>query len=86
MHHLPDGYLGNPADDLALGDLVREHIRLLTSAEKRAYWTQVLEEDLELVRNYVPWKASRHPDLTQWGAEQGKRVSYDEGAIYYYER
>lgn len=37
VHHLPDGYIGNPADELALGDLVREHIRQLTSPGKRAF-------------------------------------------------
>jgi hypothetical protein len=52
-HHLPDSYIGNPADELALVDLVREHIQQLTSPGKRAYWTDELESDLELVRNYV---------------------------------
>ena len=86
VHHLPDGYIGNPTDDLALGDLVREHISKLTSTERRIYWTQEWEEDLELVRNYVAWRASGHPNLVQWGTGQGKRVSYDLGATYYYEK
>ncbi len=86
VHHIPDGYIGNPADELALGDLVREHIQQLTSPGKQAYWTDKLESDLELVRNYVAWKESGHPNLVQWGAEQGKRVSYNGGATYYYER
>lgn len=84
VHHLPDGYIGNPDDDIALGDLVREHICQLTSAEKRAYWTDELESDLELVRNYAAWRASGHPNLVQWGEEQGKHVSYRGGATYYY--
>jgi hypothetical protein len=86
VHHLPDGYIGNPADKLALGDLVREHIQQLTSPGKQAYWTDELESDLELVRNYVAWKESGHPNLMQWGAEQGKRVSYNGGTTYYYEK
>lgn len=86
VHELPTGYIGNPTDDLALGDLVREHIYQLTSPEKQAYWTDELESDLELVRNYVAWRASGYPNLVQWGIEQGKRVSYNGGATYYYEK
>lgn len=82
VHHLPDGYIGNPADELALGDLVREHIQQFISPGKQAYWTDELESDLELVRNYVTWKDSGHPNLVQWGTEQGKRVSYNGGATY----
>ena len=85
MHELPTGFLGNPADLLALGDLVREHIRLLTSPGKQAYWTDELESDLELVRNYVAWKESGHPNLRQWGQEQHKRVTYALGATYSYQ-
>lgn len=61
-HHMPDGYIGNPADELALGDLVRERIQQLTSPGKQAYWTDKLESDLELVRNYITWKGSGHPN------------------------
>jgi hypothetical protein len=86
VHHMPDGYIGNPADELALGDLVRGHIQQLTLPGKQAYWTDELESDLELVRNYIAWKESGHPNLVQWGAEQGKRVAYNGGATYYYER
>jgi hypothetical protein len=86
VHHMPDRYIGNPADELALGDLVRGHIQQLTSPGKQAYWTDELESDLELVYNYVAWKASGHNNLVQWGAEQEKRVSYNGGATYYYER
>lgn len=86
VHHLPDGYIGEPEDDLALGERARAHIDLLTSPERRAYWTQEVEEDLELVRNYVEWKDSGHPDLARWGKEQHKRVSYNGGATYYYEK
>lgn len=86
VHHLPDGYIGNPADDLTLGELIREHISQLTSSDRRAYWTMELEEDLELVRNYAQWHDSGHPDLVQWGLEQHKRVAYALGATYYYEK
>lgn len=84
VHHLPKGYIGTPADDLALGEQIRDHIRQLTLPERRAYWTHELEADLELVRNYAAWRASGHPDLVQWGLEYHKRISYDAGATYYY--
>ena len=85
VHHLPKGYIGTSADNLALGERIHDHIRQLTSSERRAHWTQELEADLELVRNYAAWRASGHPDLVQWGLEHHKRVSYDLGATYYYE-
>ena len=86
VHHLPDGYIGDPAEDLLVGEQVRAHICQLTSPNRRAHWTQELEDALELVRNYVAWKASGHPDLVQWGREEQKRVGYSSDAIYYHEK
>jgi hypothetical protein len=86
VHHLPDGYIGHPEDDLLLAQKIRIHINQLTSPDRRSYWTQELEDDLELVHNYVAWKSSGHPNLVQWGKEYKMRVSYDGGPTYYYQK
>ncbi|WP_343747377.1 hypothetical protein [Fluviicola sp.] len=84
VHHLPEGYIGEPEKDLELAAEIRKHINLLSSEEQRKYWTNELEEDLELVVNYMEWKQSGHANLAQWGAENAKRVSYGTTRIYYY--
>jgi hypothetical protein len=86
IHHLPEGYIGNPLEDLELAVKVKHHIDQLTDANLRSKWTRELEEDLELVRNYVEWKQSGHADLEQWGKEKNKIVSYRIARAYYYER
>lgn len=76
VHHLPEGYIGEPLDDIKLGEKIKEQIQKLTTAELREYWTQELEKDLELVRNYIEWKKSGHPNFENWGHEIKKQTGY----------
>jgi hypothetical protein len=86
IHHLPEGYIGDPQEDLELAEKAKYHIDQLTDANLWAKWTKELEQDLELVKNYVEWKQSGHSDLAQWGEEKNKIVSYRIARAYYYER
>ncbi|HYE53414.1 MAG TPA: hypothetical protein VD996_01175 [Chitinophagaceae bacterium] len=84
IHHLPEGYIGDPAEDLQLAEKIQSHIDQLTDPDLREKWTKELQENLELVRNYIEWKQSGHPDLEQWGKEKNKRVSYNLASTYYF--
>lgn len=86
VHHLPDGYLGNPDNDLQLGVKISEYIQRLTQPRLREYWTKELEDDLELVRNYIDWKASGHTDFKTWGQERNLRTGYGIARTYYYKK
>jgi len=86
VHHLPEGYIGNPNDDLELANKIKEQINGLTEPKLRDHWINELEEDLELVKNYIQWKESGHPNLEIWGKENNKRVSYGLTRIYYNEK
>lgn len=86
VHHLPEGYIGEPFDDIKLGEKIKEQIQLLKTSELRAHWTKELEEDLELVRNYIDWKSSGHADFEKWGQENKRQTSYGLTRTYYYEK
>ena len=86
IHHLPEGYIGNPSDDLELAKKVRYHIDQLSDQNLKKKWSRELEEDLELVQNYIKWEQSGHPDLEQWGKENNKNVSYGLTRTYYYNK
>lgn len=76
IHHLPEGYIGDPFEDIKLGEKIKNQIQQLTTPELREYWTNVLEEDLQLVRNYIDWEISGHNDFKKWGQENNKQISY----------
>lgn len=84
IHHMPEGYLGNPEEDLVFAEEIRALIHGFTNKEKIDFWTRDLEDDLELTRNYIAWKASGHANLKQWGEENNKLVTYGIGRVYYY--
>ena len=86
VHHLPDGYIGDPFEDIKLGEKIYQQIQLLTTEKLREYWTKEADEDLELVRNYIAWKVSGHSNLEKWGQENNKRVSYGITRVYYDEK
>jgi len=48
--------------------------------------TKELNEDLEIIENYVEWKNSGHPDLAKWGKENNRTVGYNLTRTYYYEK
>lgn len=83
VHHLPEGYIGNPYEDIEIAKEIKQHIKQLTNPELKHYWESELDEDLELVYNYIDWKNSGHPNLEAWGKEQNKKVSYNITRLYY---
>jgi hypothetical protein len=86
VHHLPEGYIGEPFNDLKLGEKIKEQIQQLATVELREHWTKSLEEGLELVRNYIDWKASGHNDFEKWGQKNNKQTDYGLTRTYYYEK
>ncbi|MDR2888038.1 MAG: hypothetical protein LBV26_08600 [Bacteroidales bacterium] len=74
VHHLPEYYIGNPEEDVQLGEGIKDQIRQLTTSEMKEYWTKNLEEGLELVRNYIEWKSSQHANFEKWGKENNKQT------------
>lgn len=86
VHHLPEGYIGDPFEDIKLTERIKEQIQLLTTLELKEYWTKELEEDLELVKNYIDWKNSRHPNFEKWGQENNKKTGYNLTRTYYYDK
>ena len=86
VHHLPEGYIGEPIEDIKLGEKIKEHISKLTTQELRQNWTKEAEEDLELVRNYIAWEISGQSDFEKWGEENKKRTRYGIQRTYYYEK
>ena len=86
VHHLPDGYIGEPNIDIELGEKIKRQIDLLTDIKLQTYLTNELEEDLELVRNYIDWKNSEGSDFITWGQENNKKVGYGLTKVYYYDK
>lgn len=85
LHHLPEYYIGEPLEDIELGEKIKGQIQQLTTPELREYWTTQLALDLELVKNYLDWKSSGQPDFEKWGLEYKKRTGYGLTAYYYEE-
>lgn len=85
VHHLPEGYIGNLAEDLELIEEIKGHINQLTEPKLQEFWRKELEEYAELIQNYADWKESGHLNLEKWGEENKKLVSYGISRAYYYE-
>lgn len=86
IHHMPEGYLGNPEEDLVHAEVIRALINGFVNQDKRSFWLRDLEDDLELIRNYIAWKKSGHANLKLWGDENNKLVTYGIGRVYYYSK
>ena len=84
VHHLPDYYIGDPDEDILLSNKIKEQINRLVDLKSRAWFEKELEEDLELVRNYIEWKKSGHPNFDKWGEENQKSTGYGLTRVYYY--
>jgi len=82
-HHLPDYYIGDPYDDIKDSIIAQKHIDLLTDNELKDYWQKELDSEMILVKNYIEWKESGHPDLVKWGKENHKIVDSGINAYYY---
>jgi hypothetical protein len=83
VHHLPDFFIGEPEEYLEFGERIKQHIHQLTTTELKNYWMDELESDLELIRNYIEWKNSGHPDFSKWGQENKKCTGYGTKSYYY---
>ena len=83
VHHLPEVYIGNPFDNIKLANKIREHILKLSDKTKKEHWTNELEEDVELIKNYIDWERSSHPNLVEWGKENNRKVDYYLSRAYY---
>ncbi|NMM50776.1 hypothetical protein [Marinigracilibium pacificum] len=86
IHHLPEGYIGDPVEDLEFAEKIKVQISRLVDPERRDYWTKQLGIDLEIIENYLEWKKSGHPDLASWGKENNKTVGYHLTRAYYFEK
>lgn len=85
VHHLPEYYIGEPEDGLALSAKIVEHIGLLADEIERNCWMLGLKLYTELIESYISWKASGHPDFEKWGAENGKKTGLGTTTYYYTE-
>ncbi|PXV61216.1 hypothetical protein CLV62_12549 [Dysgonomonas alginatilytica] len=84
VHHLPDYYIGDPYEDILLSNKIKEQINLLNDGKVKLRLEKALEEDLELVRNYIEWKELGHLDFDKWGEENQKSTGYGLTRTYYY--
>lgn len=84
MGDLPEFYIGEPLDDIKLGEKIKEQIGHLATPDLKEYWTNALEEDLELVKNYADWTTSGHADFEKWAQENNKQTGYGLTRTYYY--
>ncbi len=82
LHHLPESYIGEPAEDLRLADAIQSHIDRLIDSTVRKNLTNNLSADRSLIQNYIDWEAAGHANFEQWGKEQGKKVSYSSFGTY----
>lgn len=85
VHHLPESYIGNLAEDLELIEEIRKHIDQLTESKLQEFWLKELEEYAILIHNYSAWEKSGHPNLIKWGEENKRLVSYGISGTYYYD-
>ncbi|RYZ55477.1 MAG: hypothetical protein EOO14_13215, partial [Chitinophagaceae bacterium] len=53
LHHLPEGYIGDPAEDLRLADAIQSHIDQLRDSALRQTWSDNLAADRSLIQNYI---------------------------------
>jgi len=83
IHHLPEYYIGNPFDDIKLGEKINEHIQKLTIIELKEYWEKKLDVNLDIVLNYIDWKKYDHMNFKKWGEKNKKRTGLGIITVYY---
>lgn len=86
LHHLPEYYIGDPSEDLKLAEKIELQISELAAFSRQQYWINILESDMELVRNYMDWQASAHNNFEKWGQENNRKTGYGTTPTYYYEK
>jgi hypothetical protein len=83
IHHLPEGYIGEPLEDLELAEKAIKQIEQLTDSDSKDRWKKSLEAKLEFIYNYIEWKKSGHPNFEQWGIDNNRKVYYGTKTYYY---
>jgi hypothetical protein len=83
IHHLPEGYIGDPVEDLELAEKAIKQIELLTDSDQKDKWKKKLNAKIEFIDNYIEWEKSGHPNFEQWGNDNKKKVSYGTKTYYY---
>ncbi len=63
IHHLPEGYIGDPVEDLELAEKAMKQIEQLTDSELKDKWKKKLNAQLEFIDNYIEWEKSGHPNF-----------------------
>lgn len=86
LHHLPEYYIGDPLEDIQLAEKIKLQIDQLASEAQQQNWVNILEADMELVRNYVEWQASGHKHFEEWGQENKRKTSCGATQTYYFEK
>jgi len=76
LHHMPEGYIGDPVEDLAYATQLQGLIEVVQDVAEREAWQGELDFSVELINNYLDWRKSGHPNLEAWGAENNKRVGF----------
>jgi hypothetical protein len=84
IHHLPEGYIGEPLEDLELAEKAIKQIEQLTDSDLKDKWKKRLDANLEFIYNYIEWKKSGNPHFEQWGNDNNKKVSYGTKTYYYH--
>lgn len=86
LHHLPEYYIGDPSEDIEFAEKIKLQISQLATVSQQQYWINILETDMELVRNYMDWQVSGHKNFEKWGEENNRKTGYGTVQTYYYEK
>lgn len=76
IHHLPDGYLGDAEADIEQTHVIKKEIAKLSDRSKQVEYLKRLDEDVEILENYLAWKASGEANFAEWGQRHQKTVGY----------
>ncbi|MDR2966350.1 MAG: hypothetical protein LBU74_00175 [Methanobacteriaceae archaeon] len=65
-HHLPEGYIGDLNDDLALIEKTDKFINALNNDVSKTTFKKELATFKEIINNYQLWKESGEPNFEDW--------------------
>lgn len=82
-HHMPEGYIGNVGEDMALIEKIEKRIVRVEDEKTRENLNADFQFYKELVLNYHGWKMSGEPDISEWAKKNGKRIDSGVRAFYY---
>lgn len=81
-HHLPDYYIGDPADDATRLAEAKEHLTYVTDSEHKALLQSELNDVSQLIKDWVSFKNAGESDFKQWCSDRGRK--YQWVRAYYY--